>query len=232
MEYSRALYQNQLKVHKSRTPFPLWRCVCRALNVKDLTQCFRFNHNVVFHSVWAVCHSPSLHPPQKPPPSFTLPCFLDDDEIFALLILDFVILVLMLFSLSNREKRKSSQTFHIKIILFMYVEWDEEQLEGGIFRGRKNFFSAHISFRLLLSPRKLSLPFEWINFYQHCAPFRIKEKSRVQSLKHPPVLCVIKSKFVFLRASRIFLCFKNDNRMDLFRTLSNIWAELIFLMKF
>lgn len=94
---------------------------------------FRCNHNVDFAYVfWAVCVS--LHPYQAS-------CM---DKIFFFLFL--------LFSrfLSLERRKKSSQTFHIKIILFMYDGgrvggWGgRKELQGEFFEKRRGgiFFSA------------------------------------------------------------------------------------------
>lgn len=84
---------------KTRTPFfhceVVCVCVYRALNVKDLTQCFRFNHNVVFHFVWAVCHSPLYILPK----AFLLTCLLDN--------LPFLLLILLFLVQIERERKES-----------------------------------------------------------------------------------------------------------------------------
>lgn len=115
--------------------------VCIILNVKDLTQClittwFFFFSVSLFHRFWAVCHttfltlhSPipytSLAPSKKQ--SFSLSVLiLDDDEIFFYFFLFLLLLFSCILEKKRKEKReKSSQTFHIKIILFMYMMWSE-----------------------------------------------------------------------------------------------------------
>lgn len=113
--------------------------------------------------------------------------------------LPFLLLILLfffscLFSLSNREKRKSSQTFRIKIILFMCeVRGMRNNSKEDFSREEKSFFSHFFPSSLIAT--KTFTPGEWIKFY-HRASLRIKEKSRVGTAT---------KMFFFLCASRITL---------------------------
>lgn len=145
-----------------------------SLNVFGLITTWFF---ILFGLLLNFSSAPSLHSSYKAPSALMLACFYLMMKFLPFLLLILLFFFSCLFSLSNREKRKSSQTFRIKIILFMCeVRGMRNNSKEDFSREEKSFFSHFFPSSLIAT--KTFTPGEWIKFY-HRASLRIKEKSRV-----------------------------------------------------